>query len=69
MFLWSFSCPANHVPDWQPRVSLGTVEARSVDVKNAQKHASPGEERGNETGKVVIVHGSVKPVKRHQLLA
>ena len=38
---WSFvdvplinSCPTDHVPDWQPRILLGTVEARSVDVKN-----------------------------------
>ena len=28
-----FFCPADHVPDWQPRVLLGMVEARSVDVK------------------------------------
>ena len=26
-------CPANHVPDWQPRILLGMVEARSVNVK------------------------------------
>ena len=28
-----FFCPADHVPDWQPRILLGMVEARSVDVK------------------------------------
>ena len=28
-----FFCPADHVPDWQPRVLLGMVEARSVSVK------------------------------------
>ena len=28
-----FFCPAGHVPDWQPRVLLGMVEARSVNVK------------------------------------
>ena len=28
-----FFCPADHVPDWQPRVLLGMVEARSVTVK------------------------------------
>ena len=28
-----FFCPADHVPDWQPRVLLGIVEARSVNVK------------------------------------
>ena len=31
-----FSCPADHVPDWQPRrILLGMAEARSVNnVKN-----------------------------------
>ena len=28
-----FFCPADHVPDRQPRVLLGMVEARSVNVK------------------------------------
>ena len=28
-----FFCPADHVPDWQPRVLLCMVEARSVNVK------------------------------------
>ena len=27
-----FFCPADHVPDWQPRILLGMVEARSVNV-------------------------------------
>ena len=26
-------CLADHVPDWQPRILLGMVEARSVNVK------------------------------------
>ena len=26
-------CPADHVPDWQLRIILGMVEARSVNVK------------------------------------
>ena len=26
-------CPADHVPDWQPGILLGMVEARSVNVK------------------------------------
>ena len=36
-----FFCPADHVPDWQPRVLLGMVEARSVNVKKTttQQHA------------------------------
>ena len=29
-----FSCPTDHVPEWLPRILLGTVEARSVNVKN-----------------------------------
>ena len=29
-----FSCPEDHVPDWQPRILLGMVDARSVNVKN-----------------------------------
>ena len=28
-----FFCPADHVPDWQPRVLLGMVESLSVNVK------------------------------------
>ena len=28
-----FFCPADHVPDWQPRILLGMVEARLVNVK------------------------------------
>ena len=39
-----FFCPADHVPDWQPRVLLGMVEARSVNVKKTttkqQQHGS-----------------------------
>ena len=29
-----FFCPADHISDWQPRILLGMVEARSVNVKN-----------------------------------
>ena len=32
-FFFFFFCPADHVPDWQPRILLGIVEARSVNVK------------------------------------
>ena len=35
-----FFCPADHVPDWQPRVFLGMVEARSVNVKKTTTTAS-----------------------------
>ena len=30
-------CPADQVPDWQPRIILGMVEARSVNVKKKQQ--------------------------------
>ena len=33
-----FSCPADRVPDWQPRILLGMVEARSINVKNTHTH-------------------------------
>ena len=33
-------CPADHVPDWQPRILLGMVEARSVN--NAKKTTTIG---------------------------
>ena len=32
-----FFCPADHVPDWQPRVLLGMGEAQSVNVKKTTK--------------------------------
>ena len=28
----------NRVPDWQPRILLGIVDARSVNVKNTHTH-------------------------------
>ena len=31
-------CPADHVPDWQPRKVLGMVEVRSVNVKKTTKN-------------------------------
>ena len=36
-----FFCPADHVPDWQPRVLLGMVEARSVNVKKTTTTTVP----------------------------
>ena len=30
-------CPADHVPDWQPRIVLGMVEALSVHVKKTTR--------------------------------
>ena len=32
--LVTFSCSADHVPNWQPRILLGMVDARWVSVKN-----------------------------------
>ena len=43
----SSCCPADHVPDWQPRIVLGMVEARSVNnvkkkkKKKKKKHSHP----------------------------
>ena len=37
-----FFCPADHVPDWQPRVLLGMVEARSVNVKKTTTTTTGG---------------------------
>ena len=37
-----FFCPADHVPDWQPRVLLGMVEARSVNVKKTTTTTTMG---------------------------
>ena len=36
-----FFCPADHVPDWQPRILLGMVEARSVNAKKTTTTISP----------------------------
>ena len=37
-----FFCSADHVPDWQPRILLGMVEARSVNnVKKTTTTAEP----------------------------
>ena len=38
-----FFCPADHVPDWQPRILLGMVEARSVNVKKTTTTSIPWE--------------------------
>ena len=35
-----FCPPADHVPDWQPRILLGMVEARSVNVKKTTSYSS-----------------------------
>ena len=41
---------------WVEAVTEGCVEGR----RGRRGQASPGEERGNETGKVAIAHGSVE---------
>ena len=33
-----FSCPADHLPDWRPRILLGMVEVRSVNDTHTQTH-------------------------------
>ena len=45
-----FSCPADHVPDWQPRILLGVVEARSVNAKNTRIHAHTNTHTHAHTG-------------------
>ena len=40
-----FFCPADHVPDWQPRILLGMVEARSVNVKKTTTTTRPNVRR------------------------
>ena len=37
-----FFCPADHVPDCQPRILLGMVEARSVNVKKTTTTGATG---------------------------
>ena len=39
-----FFCPADHVPDWQPRVLLGMAEARSVNVKKTTTATTRGDQ-------------------------
>ena len=55
-----FFCPADHVPDWQPRVLLGMVEARSVNVKKtttttAQTYSCPLLQPAQTTCTVLLV--------------
>ena len=71
-----FFCPTNHVPDWQPRVLLGMVEARSVNVKktttyaqklNSQLHARTS----NATlSKLLMIHTPpfIRTVIKHKTL-
>ena len=40
-----FFCPEDKVPNWQPRILLGTVEARLINVnKHTHTHTPDGEE-------------------------
>ena len=48
-----FFCPADHVPDWQPRVLLGMVEARSVNVKKTTTTTVARPKRTGKQGKPV----------------
>ena len=47
-----FFCPADHVPDWQPRVLLGMVEARSVNVKKTTTTTTTYKKKGISVGVV-----------------
>ena len=55
-----FFCPADHVPDWQPRVLLGMVEARSVNVKKTNKTTK------NDTVDPTMLLPSGNPFKCHE---
>ena len=73
-----FFCPADHVPDWQPRVLLGMVEARSVNVKKTTttqcnetpstctRHLTSSSGCEKKKGVHELVHGDLK--KQHPLL-
>ena len=62
-----FFCPADHVPEWQPRVLLGMVEARSVNVKKTTMsaiyfiQAVYGSWRRRVTAAVVLLKLSTHP--------
>ena len=64
-----FFCPADHVPDWQPRVLLGMVEARSVNVK---KTTTTTKVNGSHHGDNPLLRptrdGTAEPVSRDQIL-
>ena len=55
MFPLIFSCPIDRVPEWRPRILLGMVEARSVNmgVKNTETQTrKPGYgERAADVGR------------------
>ena len=65
-----FFCPADHVPDWQPRILLGMVEARSVNVKKTTttttdlSNADPAcghKEVPRATGHIVVTTRILRP--------
>ena len=70
-----FFCPADHVPDWQPRVLLGMVEAPSVNVKKTTTtyinlHAGTPKPQsflskspGLQCSNMVLLHG-LREIKR-----
>ena len=71
-----FFCPADHVPDWQPRVLLGMVEARSVNVKKTTTTPRPlllgaGRPRWlivNEgKNNVAVAEIGMNPLSKHQI--
>ena len=72
-----FFCPADHVPDWQPRVLLGMVEARSVNVKKTTTTTTTtrGENRvqgkigRNSTLNYINHYAGIKKIKQGALLS
>ena len=56
-----FFCPADHVPDWQPRVLLGMVEARSVNVKKTTTTTTTNQDPGHGKDKRDRFNSSGEP--------
>ena len=49
-----FFCPADHVPDWQPRVLLGMVEARSVNMKKTTTTTTHDQRSQQQRGQITL---------------
>ena len=60
-----FFCPADHVPDWQPRILLGMVEARSVNVKKTTTVFIVGFPPTRPLFPLNTLHGAVRGSKQN----
>ena len=57
-----FFCPADHVPDWQPRVLLGMVEARSINVKKTTNNNNNIRQKKIDEGVMYFQHAHFIPI-------